>query len=290
MKNRTKIISIIIAAVIIIVGGAFGYTKYEANLEKKAIETSLNGITSTMSNFDKETNREKKLAILKELTKEKDTYSKNENAVKEVKDSYNNKVKAMNKYFTDEYDRVISENTIEDAINCNSKDTLNTSITNLTEVLALVKSDKTTRSKGEAPNRYETTINTLITTYQNQVNSIESAEKAAAEKAQAEADKAAAEKAKEEAAKKSSTTTSPSTSTNRPTTTKATSSNKASVPSVKPGMDDPAALAEYLAAKLGIRTWKWGTSEEMGTFIIIDVDTGKTYDENGVYLCNIYTD
>lgn len=285
MKNKTKLMSIIIVAVVVIAGGIFGYTKYEANVRQKAVMASLTSIDSTMDKFDKEVNRDKKIAILKSFIEEKDAYLNNENASTEVKDSYNNKVKAMKKYFTDGYDKTISENTIQDVDNCNSKDILNSNINNLKTVLTLVKSDKNIESNSETIKGYETKINTLITSYQNRINSIETAEKAAAEAAaQAEAAKKAAETTTKPSTTKSSTKTNQS-NTESKTTTKATTA-----PSVKPDKSDPAALAAYLAHKLGITTWKAGTNDQLDTFSITNMDNGKTYDENGNYLYNIYTD
>ncbi|NCC87629.1 MAG: hypothetical protein EOM05_07135 [Clostridia bacterium] len=277
MKNKTKLISIIIVTVIILAGSIFGYTKYEANVNQKAVMASLTSIDSTIDKFNKETNRDKKIAILKNLIKEKDAYLNNENASTEVKDSYNNKVKTMKKYFTDSYDKTISENTIKDVDNCNSKDILNANINNLKSVLTLVKSDKNIVSTSETIKGYETKINTLITSYQNRINSIETAEKAAAEEAAAQAE--AAKKAAETTTKSSTKAT--QSNAESKTTTKATTAS-----SVKPDKSDPQALADYLSKKLGIRNGRWYLDGDTNYFSLTDIDTGKIYDENGNYLCN----
>ena len=284
MKNKTKLMSIIIVAVVVIAGGIFGYTKYEANVRQKATEASLTSIDSTMDKFDKEVNRDKKIAILKSFIEEKDAYLNNENASTKVKGSYNDNLKAMKKYFTDGYDKTISENTIQDVDNCNSKDILNANINNLKTVLTLVKSDKNIGSNSETIKGYETKINTLITSYQNRINSIETAEKAAAEAAaQAEAAKKAAETTTKPSTTKSSTKTNQSN-------TESKTKTKATTPSVKPDKSDPQALADYLVPRLGIRNGKWSVDYDLDTFTITNMDNGKTYDENGNYLCNIYTD
>ncbi|NCC86288.1 MAG: hypothetical protein EOM05_00260 [Clostridia bacterium] len=273
MKNKTKLISIIIVAVVVIAGSIFGYTKYEANVRQKAVMASLNSIDSTIDKFNKETNRDKKIAILKSFIEEEETYT-------EVKGSYNDNLKAMKKYFTDGYDKTISENTIQDVDNCNSKDILNANINNLKTVLTLVKSDKNIGSNSETIKGYETKINTLITRYQNRINSIETAEKAAAEAAaQAEAAKKAAE-----------TTTKPSTTKSSTKTNQSNTESKTaakSAPSVKPDKSDPAALAASVAKRLGLKHWDYIsiTGGPYDSCITIqDLDTGKLYDKNGNYI------
>ena len=76
------------------------------------------------------------------------------------------------------YDALISDNTFDNVDSISSKSKLNTAIANLNNTLESIKNetifDETTISN------YETTINTLVTSYNNRITTIEENEKAAA--------------------------------------------------------------------------------------------------------------
>lgn len=78
------------------------------------------------------------------------------------------------------YDAVVSENTFEDVTSISSKSKLNTAVATLTDTLNSIKSE--TIFDEDTIRNYETTINSLIESYNNRISAIEEAEKAAAAK------------------------------------------------------------------------------------------------------------
>lgn len=172
-KVMVGVISIAILAIIMGVG-VFAYQSYE---KQKQIAHYENEIATIQKNFTNETEHQEKLDILQSLQKDYKKYKKSEKVFEEVSKDYEKAIDNMKQYFVEEYDKVISENTISDIDTTNDKETINASITNLKNLLVMISDEKGIVCEKEAVDKYKTDIETLITSYTTRVAELEKQEK-----------------------------------------------------------------------------------------------------------------
>lgn len=126
----------------------------------------------------------------------------------------------MKDYFTKDYDKTISDNTIADITNANDKNQVVTKENNLKALLVIIKSDGNVVSADDTIATYTKTISALTTSYDKQIAAIDEKARLAAEAATAAAKAAAQAKidaqAKADAAAKASTNTNANASTTTP--------------------------------------------------------------------------
>lgn len=172
-KVMVGVISIAILAIIMGVG-VFAYQSYE---KQKQIAHYENEIATIQKNFTNETEHQEKLDILQSLQKDYKKYKKSEKVFEEVSKDYEKAIDNMKQYFVEEYDKVISENTISDIDTTNDKEIINASITNLKNLLVMISDEKGIVCEKEAVDKYKTDIETLITSYTTRVAELEKQEK-----------------------------------------------------------------------------------------------------------------
>ena len=201
MKKAAIILILVLVAAASTILGVKAYSNYQ---DEKSINSSLSNISQIDKKFDWETDRAKKLTMLKNFEKNFECYQKSRKVFSKVSSKYTSEISKMKKYFTDGYDEAIEKNTISDVSIVNDKTVLSTNISNLQTEEKLVANEVNYVCDSNQVNTFSSKINTTIESYNNRIKAIEDAEaKAAAEaKAKADAEAAAAEKAKQEAAAK----------------------------------------------------------------------------------------
>ena len=193
-KNKKKFAIILIAIFIIIsaIVGVFIYQKYQ---RQKELDTYTTQITAYHDSFSNTDDRSEKIEILQNISKDFTTYSKTDTPLDEIIQQYNDEIDAMKSYFTSEYEKTISDNTIENLEEITDKESINTAKANLSALSETITSETDTVCTEEEALTYTDSINTLITSYENRITAIEEQEKKEAEE---KAKKEAEEKARQE--------------------------------------------------------------------------------------------
>lgn len=194
MENKKKKLIGITAIVIIlaVICSVGGYTVYKQNKIKERSAKVKTEITENWKKFEKEEDRNKKLEIFAEVKTDKSAYQKEKDYQEEVVKEFDNLLKKMKSFFSDDYDKAIAENTLADIEKNTDKEKITTAKGNLENVLNIIESEKSILKLEKAD------IQELITQYTDRMKAIE--EEEAKKKAEEEARKKA--EAEEEARKK----------------------------------------------------------------------------------------
>lgn len=192
-KKKIFIIVFVCLAVVAVVGTVFGVKAYNEHITQQQIEERIKSIEDVYADFTNETDRGKKLEILSGFIK--NNISSNDEISVEVKNSveikYSEAIEKMQKYFTDDYDKTIKDNSISnDSLNkMNDREQIQGCIDKLNSLLATIKTEKTAvfnaNSKSTADS-YVKKADELIKSYSDRITAIEEEEKAEAEKKAAE--------------------------------------------------------------------------------------------------------
>lgn len=192
-KKKILIIVFVCLAVVAVVGTVFGVKAYNEHITQQQIEERIKSIEDVYADFTNETDRGKKLEILSGFIK--NNISSNDEISVEVKNSveikYSEAIEKMQKYFTDDYDKTIKDNSISnDTLNkMNDREQIQGCIDKLNSLLATIKTEKTavfnSYSKSTADS-YVKKADELIKSYSDRITAIEEEEKAEAEKKAAE--------------------------------------------------------------------------------------------------------
>ena len=194
-ENKKKFVIILIAILLIIcaIVGVFMYHKYQ---RQKELDTYTARIMAYHDSFSNTDDRSEKIEILQNISKDFTTYSKTDTPLNEIIQQYNDEIDAMKSYFTSEYEKTISDNTLSNLEEIVDKESINTAKSNLTALSETITSETdTVCTEGEALT-YTDSINALITSYENRITAIEEQEKKEAE------EKARQEEAARQAAQK----------------------------------------------------------------------------------------
>ena len=193
-KNKKKFAIILIAIFIIIsaIVGVFIYQKYQ---RQKELDTYTTQITAYHDSFSNTDDRSEKIEILQNISKDFTTYSKTDTPLDEIIQQYNDEIDTMKSYFTSEYEKTISDNTLDNLEEITDKESINTAKSNLSVLSETITSETDTVCTEDEALTYTDSINTLITSYENRITAIEEQEKKEAEE---KAKKEAEEKARQE--------------------------------------------------------------------------------------------
>ena len=218
-KKVIIIIAVVCVAIIAVVGTIFGVNAYNNYTIQQQTEQQDKSIDDTYSKFTKETDRAKKLVILSDFIKNKPSTSDEikVEVLNSVEPKYNETLAKMQKFFTDDYDKTIKDNTIDSKTleKTNDKKKLKSCIDNLEALKKTIDSEKSNVFYKKDIGNYDKKPDELISSYNDRITAIEKAEAEAKAKKEAEAKKKAAEKAKQE--KKKQTESSTQTTTINPT-------------------------------------------------------------------------
>lgn len=202
MKSKKVIVIVSIIAVLLlaVVASVFAVNSHNKKVEAKEINTKTASIEKTYDEFNKETDRAKKLNILKDFEAKEKEYSEKE----KVKKSYDNNLSKMIKFFIEDYNKTLKDNTIsEDEVKKftnENKGDLNKYIENLTKLVETITSEekyvfiKNDNIKYEKSfDDYNENANKLINTYKNKITSIDKEEESKRIAAEEESKRIAAE-------------------------------------------------------------------------------------------------
>lgn len=199
-KKVIIIIAVVCIAIIAVVGTIFGVNAYNNYTIQQQTEQQDKSIDDTYSKFTKETDRAKKLVILSDFIKNKPSTSDEikVEVLNSVEPKYNETLAKMQKFFTDDYDKTIKDNTIDSKTleKTNDKKKLQSCIDNLEALKKTIDSEKSNVFYKKDIGNYDKKPDELISSYNDRITAIEKAEAKA--KKEAEAKKKAEEKAKQE--------------------------------------------------------------------------------------------
>lgn len=190
MENKKKKLIGITAIVIIlaVICSVGGYTVYKQNKIKERSAKVKTEITENWKKFEKEEDRNKKLEIFAEVKTDKSAYQKEKDYQEEVVKEFDNLLKKMKSFFSDDYDKAIAENTLADIEKNTDKEKITTAKGNLENVLNIIESEKSILKLEKAEEKISD-IQELITQYTDRMKAIE--EEEAKKKAEEEARKKA---------------------------------------------------------------------------------------------------
>ena len=182
-KSKKFIIPIIIVVIVLVFASVLGYRYYQEQELQKKIDTAIAEIEKTETDFNKEDTREDKLALLQSISKEHVDYEKSKDVIKEIDEKYHSVISDMQKVFREEYDKTLTDNTLKEIDKIYDKEKLNTTKTNLHELLQTIQNEKDIICMEDEVKEYETEITNLIKSYEDRITKIEEEEKKAAEEA-----------------------------------------------------------------------------------------------------------
>lgn len=201
-KKVIIIIAVVCVAIIAVVGTIFGVNAYNNYTIQQQTEQQVKSIDDTYSKFTKETDRAKKSVILSDFIKNKPSTSDEikVEVLHSVEPKYNETLAKMQKFFTDDYDKTIKDNTIDSKTleKTNDKKKLQSCIYNLEALKKTIDSEKSNVFYKKDIGNYDKKPDELISSYNDRITAIEKAEAEAKAKKEAEAKKKAEEKAKQE--------------------------------------------------------------------------------------------
>lgn len=201
-KKVIIIIAVVCVSIIAVVGTIFGVNAYNNYTIQQQTEQQVKSIDDTYSKFTKETDRAKKLVILSDFIKNKPSTSDEikVEVLNSVEPKYNETLAKMQKFFTDDYDKTIKDNTIDSKTleKTNDKKKLQSCIDNLEALKKTIDSEKSNVFYKNDIGNYDKKPDELISSYNDRITAIEKAEAEAKAKKEAEAKKKAEEKAKQE--------------------------------------------------------------------------------------------
>lgn len=173
------------------------YQKYQ---RQKELDTYTIQITTYHDSFSNTDDRSEKIEVLQNISKDFTSYNKTDTPLDEIIKQYKDEIDTMKSYFTSEYAKTISDNTLENIEEITDKERINTAKANLSALSEIITSETDTVCTEEEALTYTDSINTLITSYENRITAIEEQEKREAEeKAKKEAEEEAKRKAIQQA-------------------------------------------------------------------------------------------
>ena len=200
-KKRKVVLITVIILILAIIGSIGGYAIYKQNKIKERSAEVKSDIEDNLEIFDKG-DRNKKLEIFKKLSTNKNAYQKEEYHQKEVLDDFENTLEKMKSFFSSDYDKTLSENTLTDIDKLTDKSKIATAKENLESLLNTIESENVTL-KLEKLEEKTTIAQDLIEKYTNRIKALEEeAKKKAEEEAKKKAEEEAKKNAEEEAKKK----------------------------------------------------------------------------------------
>lgn len=200
-KKRKVVLITVIILILAIIGSIGGYAIYKQNKIKERSAEVKSDIADNLEIFDKG-DRNKKLEIFKELSTNKNAYQKEEYHQKEVLDDFENTLEKMKSFFSSDYDKTLSENTLTDIDKLTDKSKITTAKENLESLLNTIESENITLNLEKLEEK-TTIAQDLIEKYTNRIKALEEeAKKKAEEEAKKKAEEEAKKNAEEEAKKK----------------------------------------------------------------------------------------
>ena len=182
-KSKMKFIIILIVVLLIITSviGVFMYQKYQRQKESDTYTAQITEYNDSFSNAD---DRGKKIEILRNISNDFTAYSKTGTPLDEIIQKYNNEINTMKSYFISEYEKTLSDNTLDNLEEISDKERINTAKSNLSVLSETITSEMYTVCTDEEALTYTGSINTLILSYEKRIAEIEEQEiKEAEEKA-----------------------------------------------------------------------------------------------------------
>ena len=187
-KKCIIIIAVVCVAVVAVAGTVFGVRAYNDYTLQQQTEERIKSIDDTYADFLDETDRSKKLEKLSDFIKNKPS-TNDEIAVEvlnAVEPKYSETLEKMQKYFTDDYDKIIKDNTIiSDSLNkMNDKKKIQGCIGKLNSLEEIIDSEKEIVFNQNSQNNADSYLKKtdgLISSYSDRIQEIEKAEEQKAE-------------------------------------------------------------------------------------------------------------
>lgn len=202
-KDKKKLMISIIIIIGIIVVSIIGYHGYQQQQTQKKIDEMIVHIEKAQTDFDNHKNREDKLASLQSLSKEHTDYENSQTMIDEIDQTYHDVISHMQKVFTDEYQQILTNNTLKDISKIKDTKQLNNAKAKLNQLLQTIQNEKDVMISNESFTDYQTKIKTLTQSYDDQITAIKKEEKRKEEQKKKEAQQNASQSRSQSSSQKS---------------------------------------------------------------------------------------
>ena len=199
ITKKGKVIGVIIGVIVLVIAVMIGINTYRTYEKQKQIRNYEKQISQVQENFSKKKEHSEKLDSLKSFIKDYEQYKKSDKVINEITVKYEKEIETMQHYFTDVYDKTLSDNTLEKVNEITDKNKISTTKTNLETLLKTIEDETVIVCTEKEAEVYSQSVNKIIASYDTRIKAIEQkeAEEAAAKKV---AEEAEAKRVAEEAA------------------------------------------------------------------------------------------
>lgn len=136
--NKKKVI-IVSSSISVLI---FSFLLFIPIAHQLSTNKKIDAIEQQFQDFSKEETREEKLKRFKSLTDEYQTYQRDKGTNGKLAETYSHTLSEMKQYFTDHYQTVLKDNTIEEIKKENDLETLQTKKSNLESLLSTITQEK----------------------------------------------------------------------------------------------------------------------------------------------------
>lgn len=182
IKKRKGIV-VTTGVLLVIVAIIVGVTIYHNNQEEKKIENEITQIANIYDEFTNAEQHEDKVGKFEAILNMYHDYKKRDGSHDEVNKAYDEHIANIRTYFIDEYNKNISENTLQEV---DDKSQLLTAIEKLKAILEQMQKEAPIVCVDNEFEDYKSKITELITSYTEQIKAIEETEKKEKEAKEAE--------------------------------------------------------------------------------------------------------
>lgn len=186
IKKRKGIV-VTTGVLLVIVVMIVGVTIYHNNQEEKKIENEITQIANIYDEFTNAEQHEDKVDKFEAILNMYHDYKKRDGSHDEVNKAYDEHIANIRTYFIDEYNKNISENTLQEVDDIDDKSQLLTAIEKLKAILEQMQKEAPIVCVDNEFEDYKSKITELITSYTEQIKAIEETEKKEQEAKKAEA-------------------------------------------------------------------------------------------------------
>lgn len=236
MKTKRKKIIIVLDICIVViillacVLGKNAFDKYKMETQQAGIAEKQLEIQNLQVAFEQETDRTKKLDLLKSTQESYEAYQKEKESNDECVKQYESVLAAERAYFEEDYNNVITANSIADVGGETDQEKINACMTALTELKNTIQTEYDTYSviTEDQFTDYTTKIDSLITAYTERIGALNEAELKKQQEEQEEQKKKEQEKKEQEESNNQSTTAQKKNSSTSSSSSRSNSSSNSS--------------------------------------------------------------
>lgn len=176
LKKRKKLFVGIVGIIILIIAAVIAFYFWKEYEKQQQIEIHTEKILDMHEKFSDAEKRDEKKEILNNLLIEFEAYQGTDKIIEQINREYENEIASMKQYFIDEYDKIISENVLDQVEKIGDKDVISTVKENLEAILQTIQEEKGFVCIDKEVTSYSELINERISKYDARIEEIKKKE------------------------------------------------------------------------------------------------------------------